>query len=90
MLKIYTTDEVKEAMLATGKQWFPMRNCSVCGECVGYIVQECALYFNSACGCGGWDSPTDPRNWDDVAILINNNPDNTELKSVFGLIEKGD
>lgn len=83
-----TPNEVKDAALATGKTWFPVRDCSLCGSPVGYRTLGERVGFDSNCGCSSRDSGVEERTWDDPARLINMQtlPEwRNKMRAVFGL-----
>lgn len=41
----------EEQILESGRTYFPLRECSICDESIGYRVFNNLLYFDSSCGC---------------------------------------
>lgn len=66
-----TADEAKQAMLATGKSSFPLRECGICGTTLNYVIQDNQLFYDADCDCGSSSSNLQPRKFLDVARTIN-------------------
>jgi hypothetical protein len=68
-----TAEEVKTAMLATGKRFFPVRSCSLCGVDIGYILgEDGSVAFQTSCGCVSYYH-SHPSSFQDVADFLNRN-----------------
>lgn len=39
------------------RTWLPLRECSICGSEIGYVVNHKMVWFRSACGCGKYPPP---------------------------------
>lgn len=80
-----TPDQVKAAVLASGKQWLPTRSCSICDSSIGYLVDGEDLFFSSACNCVVYGSPPEPRDWSDPADWINQQDNEQARREVAAL-----
>jgi hypothetical protein len=85
-MKDVTSDEVKAAVLASGKKWIELRRCSICDSPVGYVIQGDELLFDPSCDCCGGYGP-EPRSWSTVSDLINRQNDEwkPKLAALFGV-----
>lgn len=66
-----TSSEVCAAMLATGRTWFGLRDCSLCGSEIGYSTDNDELWFHPDCNCTTYRAPPEPRSFFDIARTIN-------------------
>jgi hypothetical protein len=64
----YSAEWIKEQL--AGKDWLPLRQCSLCSQTIGYIVENGRPYFSSACGCSSFDGGPRPSDWQDIADTL--------------------
>lgn len=64
-----TANEVRAAIEASGRTWFPLHDCSLCCSEVGYSAQGDEVLFHPACDCSY--APPEPRSYSDIADSIN-------------------
>ena len=72
-IKRVTADEIRESAVKNNIDWFPIRDCSICGEWIGYRFfrwPNHEVVFDSSCGCVSYEN-VQPRSWEDVADHIN-------------------
>lgn len=82
-----TAEQVKVAMTTSDVRAAVIRKCSICDADLAYIRENDKLYFDSSCVCSSYHTEPEPRQWEDVAELINmqNNPDvQKEIMKSFG------
>lgn len=83
-----SAEEIKKAMLATGKTFFTLHECGICRCLIGYIVRNEELFFDSNCDCAHFHQDPDPRPWDDIVDLIemqSHDPAKRDLMKLFGI-----
>jgi len=83
-----TGTQVKDAMEAANVNFVVVRECSICNAPIGYERKGENLFFDGNCGCSSFRNPTQSRNYEDVADLINrqsNSEYKTKLANKFGL-----
>jgi hypothetical protein len=64
-----TAQQVRAMVQKSGRTWWSIHSCSVCGEPVGYIFSGDTVSYQNACGCR-WE-PNSLLNWQDVADIVN-------------------
>lgn len=64
-----TIEQVKEAVSKAGIDFIPHHACGICGEVVGYVIEDGNLFFDSTCGCSSYQSPLRPVDWLDSSFL---------------------
>ena len=82
-----TTEMIRTAIKNTGKEFFPVRECSICNTSIGYVLYGDFFGYDSSCGCTTWASDPQKRDWDDAADLINMQTNPTakvRIAAVFG------
>jgi hypothetical protein len=67
-------EEARTRVLATGKAWWPLRQCSLCNTTIGYRVIGEMPYFDSNCRCTTYWSPLRTAAWSKIADLIQEAP----------------
>jgi len=82
-MKEVTGEDVKQAVLAAGLVSIPLRECSMCGVEISYLVEGGVLFFDSSCGCE--QAPPKRVKWEALANLINRQ---TEEKHRLSLMAK--
>ena len=77
-------DDLRRAMMASGKIYVCQRNCRRCGGEKGYIRRGEELFFDSECGCAG-RAYLDMLfvRWDSVAEWINEMHDRKEKRRLL-------
>lgn len=66
-----TAEEVEASIKQKGITMIVVRQCSLCDYDLKYIVEGDNLYFDSGCNCVRHPSPPQPREWGELAWLIN-------------------
>ena len=87
-----TGEELQLAVLKSGREQLPMRNCSICGYLLSYMIIDGQAYFDSGCNCT--EMPSDPRHtsWHNVARHINIQPSieaRNRIRQDWGLPPEG-
>lgn len=84
-----TAEQLKNALpVSTSPVYIPVRDCSICGAEVAYVVFNGDLYFDGHCDCVRYRRPPELRPWQSAANHINNLPTKEERKAAakkFGL-----
>ena len=83
---------MKEAALAARIKGVFHHTCS-CGVRVGYVITVEGPFLDPNCYCTDWESPLQPRTWDNAAAWINGNEgeQQKEIAARFGLtLEEAD
>lgn len=66
-----TPEQVREAAQQHGISRFKLRECSICGVGLHYLIRDDgSVRFQAACGCNA-GSPAELRSWDELAASFN-------------------
>ena len=66
-----TPDEVKDAVEHLHITWWPIRECSLCYQPIGYSFNYTSTFFNPGCGCVHYRSPPEPTSFETIANIFN-------------------
>lgn len=65
-------DDFIRAAVERGIREWRIRECSICGYKLGYIIEGEGLFYDAGCHCSG-RSVLEARTWDDLAAHYNRN-----------------
>lgn len=71
-MKEVTSEQVRDAVRATGRRSWKLRECSICHAPLHYLfADDGGVFYQSACDCTSYPSPPQPRDWSSVAHTLN-------------------
>lgn len=83
-----TVDELKQQAKDKNITHYPVRECSICGYTLEYLIRNDQVYYDSGCDCVSHSAGPQLRSWEDLAECYNRNQpeNNPDIKPAF-LIE---
>lgn len=69
-MKTYTADEVRDRIVATKKNWFPLRQCSICHCPIGYSLYAIRSLFDPGYAETYWGDEGQPLFPDTLPVLV--------------------
>jgi len=86
-----TGDEVKDILKKRGVTRLEVRDCSICGFKLHYIIRDDWVAFNAGCHCTGGER-VEQRGFGDIANMYNmqdNDKARTRMLALIKGVEKG-
>lgn len=73
---IKTAQELQDQAKAINLDFYPVRECSICGYMCGYVIEGDAVGYDCGCDCVPYQN-VKPRLWKELAQTYNlNQPEN--------------
>jgi len=70
MLRNITADEVKESVQRNKIDYIAVRDCSICGFEIHYLIEQGQVGLNTGCDCVSYGNITEVT-WEDLAETVN-------------------
>lgn len=81
-----TAEQVRDGVISKAIKFMHLRDCSICGYNLGYLVQNGSLYYDNGCYCVRRPPQPAPRDWQNLADLINDQTEEIVRLKFMGLV----
>lgn len=71
MSRLVSAEDIRSAVVAAGIKEVQVRECSICGSKIGYIVAQGQLFYDGSCDCTNIGSLLQPRSFKEIADTLN-------------------